>query len=414
MTIYSVSDVTKFIQNLFDRETEFHHILLRGEISNFKRYSSGHCYFTLKDENSCIKCVMFRGNAQYLKFQPQDGMLAVADGRISVYERDGVYQLYVNQIVPEGIGALALAFEQLKARLEKEGLFDSSKKKPLPFFPKRIGIVTSSSGAVLRDIFKVAKRRNPHVQLILYPSQVQGDGAAEQIARGIRFFNKKYPVDVLIIGRGGGSAEDLWSFNEEIVVRAIASSVIPVVSAVGHETDYTLSDFASDVRAATPSHAAELIVPDVRELISSVEGLRIRMRTASQRILQRKRLLLEKLQQNRAFLHPNCLLDTKRQELDYLFQKVLRLTDQGLKEKRTFFETQMGKLDLLNPARVLYRGYSIVEHQGKIVHSVRNMKVGDRLELHFTDGDLRAVIDSIGKEDVWGCQEKKSLPLRRT
>ncbi len=414
MTIYSVSDVTKFIQNLFDRETEFHHILLRGEISNFKRYSSGHCYFTLKDESSCIKCVMFRGNAQYLKFQPENGMLVVADGRISVYERDGVYQLYVNQLVPEGVGALALAFEQLKARLEKEGLFDSSKKKPLPFFPRRIGIVTSSSGAVLRDIFKVAKRRNPHVQLVLYPSQVQGDGAAEQIARGIRFFNKKYPVDVLIVGRGGGSAEDLWSFNEEIVVRAIASSVIPVVSAVGHETDYTLSDFASDVRAATPSHAAELIVPDVRELISSVDGLRIRMRTASQRILQGKRLLLEKLQQNRTFLHPNCLLDTKKQELDYLFQKVLRLADQSLKEKRAFFETQMGKLDLLNPARVLYRGYSIVEHQGKIIHSVKNVNVGDCLELHFTDGDLRAVVDSIGKEDVWVCQEKKSLPLRRT
>jgi len=256
MTVHSVSDVTQYIKGLFEGEEILSAILIRGELSNFKRYPSGHCYFTLKDAEASMKCVMFNGYARNLRFTPENGMQVIAGGSVSVYERDGVYQLYVNSLTPEGAGALALAFEQLKERLAAEGLFDETHKQPLPRFPRRIGIVTSSAGAVLRDIHKVTKRRWPGIQLILCPVLVQGTEAAGQIAGAVKCFNRKYPVDVLIVGRGGGSAEDLWAFNEEIVVRAIYDSKIPVISAVGHETDTTLADFVSDRRAATPSQAA--------------------------------------------------------------------------------------------------------------------------------------------------------------
>ena len=261
MAVHSVSDVNRYLKDLLAGEPLLQGISVRGEISNFKQYPSGHCYFTLKDTNSALKCVMFRSRAQYLRFLPQNGMQVVAGGSIAVYERDGVYQLYVDNLIPEGTGDLALAFEQLKEKLAAEGLFDPARKQPLPAFPKKIGVVTSSAGAVLRDIYRVSKRRWPGIQLVLYPVQVQGEGAAEQIARGIDFFAEEYAVDVIIAGRGGGSMEDLWAFNEEPVVRAIAACPVPLISAVGHETDFTLADFAADVRAATPSQAAELAVP---------------------------------------------------------------------------------------------------------------------------------------------------------
>ena len=240
--VHGVSDVTRLIKHMFDHETLLQNVMVRGEISNFKSYASGHCYFVLKDDKAALRCVLFRRWAEQLPFLPENGMQIIAGGSISVYERDGTYQLYVEQVVPDGAGALTAAYEQLKARLAAEGIFDAERKKPLPTFPHTIGVVTSPSGAVLRDIHRVAKRRWPRVRLALYPAAVQGAGSAEQVAAGISFFNETYPVDVLIVGRGGGSAEDLWSFNEEIVVRAIAASHIPVISAVGHETDYTLAD----------------------------------------------------------------------------------------------------------------------------------------------------------------------------
>lgn len=397
MAIHSVSDVTRYIKGMFSREALLQGVLIRGEISNFKKYSSGHCYFTLKDEGASLKCVMFRSRAQSVRFLPENGMSVIAGGSIAVYERDGAYQLYVDSLAPDGAGELAVAFEQLKARLAGEGLFDEAHKKPLPNFPKRIGVVTSSSGAVLRDIYRVSKRRNPGIQLILYPAKVQGIGAAEQVAEGICFFNEKYPVDILIVGRGGGSMEDLWAFNEEVVVRAIFSSQIPVISAVGHETDVTLADFASDVRAATPSQAAELAVPEVAELLRYLRNLRVRMQGAAAHSLQKKRARLDKCCRSVLLTHPQKLLMEKQQRLDAAMQRLEYRMREQLREKRHRFEVQLEKLDMLNPARVLRRGYSVVEHEGKFLHSVKEARVGGRLRLVLADGEMQATVDHIGK-----------------
>lgn len=397
MAIHSVSDVTKYIKGMFSREALLQGLLVRGEVSNFKRYASRHCYFTLKDALASMKCVMFRSRAQNLRFRPENGMCVVAGGSISVYERDGVYQLYVDSLAPEGAGELALAFEQRKARLMAEGLFDEAHKKAIPAFPKRIGVVTSSSGAVLRDIYRVSKHRNPGVQLILFPSQVQGDGAAEQIAEGIRFFNEKYPVDVLIVGRGGGSMEDLWAFNEEVLVRAIFASGIPVISAVGHETDFTLADFVSDLRAATPSQAAELAVPDSGELLRHIRSLRARLQTAAGRGLQGKRSRLEACRKSTFLANPQNLLFQRQQRLDTAMRRLGYAAREQLREKRHRFDVQLEKMDMLNPARVLRRGYSIVEHEGGLLHSIKEVHEGSRLRLILADGELQAKVDRLGK-----------------
>lgn len=397
MAIHSVGDVTRYIKGLLDKEPLLRGILLRGEISNFKRYASGHCYFTLKDSAASMKCVMFRNRAQHLRFQPENGMKAVAGGNITVYERDGAYQLYVDSLAPEGAGELALAFEQLKARLGEEGLFDEAHKKALPPFPKRIGVVTSPSGAVLRDIFRVSKRRNPQVQIILYPSLVQGAGAAEQVAEGIRFFNEKYPVDLLIVGRGGGSMEDLWAFNEEVLVRGIFASRIPVISAVGHETDFTLADFASDVRAATPSQAAELAVPDGAELLRHIRHLQARLQGSARRVLQRKAARLESCRRSALLSDPRSLLFRRQQRLDADMRRLSVGARQQLKEKQHRFQMQLEKLDLLNPARVLRRGYSIVEHERGFLHSIREVHPGSRLRLVVADGEMQTTVDHVGK-----------------
>ncbi len=397
MAIHSVSDVTKYIKGMFSRETLLRDILVRGELSNFKCYASGHCYFTLKDAAASMKCVMFRSMAQKLRFRPGDGMKVIAGGNVSVYERDGIYQLYVESLVPQGTGDLALAFAQLKERLAAEGLFDAAHKKPLPAFPRKIGIVTSPSGAVLRDIYKVSKRRNPGVQLVLFPSQVQGDGAAEQVAAGIRFFNERYPVDVLIVGRGGGSIEDLWAFNEEVAVRAIFASDIPVISAVGHETDVTLADFVSDMRAATPSQAAELAVPDVLELQRHIRNLQARMDGMVRHRVQVKRSRLERCCRSVFLRNPQQLLSQRQQRLDEAVRRLASSARARLGGMQHRFEVQLEKLDTLNPARVLRRGYSIVEHENGFLHSIREVHVGSRLRLILADGELRAAVDRIGK-----------------
>ncbi len=400
MAVHSVSDVNRYLKDLLAGEPLLQGISVRGEISNFKQYPSGHCYFTLKDTNSALKCVMFRSRAQYLRFLPQNGMQVVAGGSIAVYERDGVYQLYVDSLIPEGTGDLALAFEQLKEKLAAEGLFDPARKQPLPAFPKKIGVVTSSAGAVLRDIYRVSKRRWPDIQLVLYPVQVQGEGAALQIARGIDFFAEEYAVDVIIAGRGGGSMEDLWAFNEESVVRAIAACPVPLISAVGHETDFTLADFAADVRAATPSQAAELAVPDRSEVMRQVENLTGQLTRQVQRELALRRQRLEGLLNSRVMRDPQSMLAERRQRLDFLLAGLQRTAKAELQGKQHKLGLILNRLAAINPAAVMGRGYGIVTKQDKLVSSIQTVEIDDELQLTFTDGHVQAkVLAKIGKGD---------------
>ena len=388
MAVYSVSDVTRYIKSLLSQEQALQHLMVRGEISNFRCYPSGHCYFTLKDAASTLKCVLFSSRAQRLRFQPVNGLQVVATGNITVYEKDGAYQLLVDTLLPEGTGDLALAYEQLKEKLQAEGLFDQAHKQSLPRFPHRIGVVTSSAGAVLRDIYHVISHRWPAAQIVLYPVQVQGEGSAEQVAAGIEFFNRRHRV--LIAGRGGGSMEDLWSFNEEIVVRAIYASKIPIISAVGHETDFTLADFAADVRAATPSQAAELAVPDRSELVRYVDSLSARLVQITKRQLQNKRLRLNAALQSTALRAPQQLLAERRQRLDKASLRLQQLMEAALKQRRHRLELALGKLDMLSPMHVLRRGYGLIEHGNSIVTSVKQIKPGDELVLTFKDGRIRA------------------------
>lgn len=398
MGIYSVSEVTRYIKDKMDGDPLLGRVLIRGEISNFKSHYSGHCYFTLKDAAASIKSVMFKSRAQYLKFMPENGMRVVAEGHITVYERDGQYQLYASGLFPEGAGELSVAFEQLKARLAAEGLFDASHKAPLPAYPKLIGVVTSPVGAVLRDIVKVAKRRNPKVALRLYPVLVQGEGAAEQIAGAISFFNECYPVDALIVGRGGGSMEDLWAFNEEPVVRAIYESKIPVVSAVGHETDYTLADFAADVRAATPSQAAELIVPDAAEISRYVASLETRLRRRAERIVDEKRRRLSVSLDHRMFLNPQIALAGKKQSVDYFVEKLAAGKEAALTGKRHRLQVLLEKLEMLSPLAVVKRGYGIVKSGDTIVRRASDVAEGQRLEIVMSDAVAEAVVTGVRKE----------------
>lgn len=396
--IHGVSDVTRFIKNMFDREALLQNVMVRGEISNFKSYASGHCYFVLKDDKASLRCVLFRRWAEQLPFLPENGMQIIAVGSISVYERDGAYQLYVERVVPDGAGALAATYEQRKARLAAEGLFDAARKKPLPPFPHVIGVVTSPSGAVLRDIHRVAKRRWPKVRLILYPAMVQGAGSAEQVAAGISFFNETYPVDVLIVGRGGGSAEDLWSFNEEVVVRAIAASHIPVISAVGHETDYTIADFAADVRAATPSQAAELAVPDRAELCRHIESLRSRIEGAREGWMNVKRGRLVALTRHSFFREPQRVLRFLHQRLDAAEERFHRLMEKWRREKRRRLELAMEKMELLSPIRVLRRGYGMISGaKGDVIRSIRQVRQEARVEILLSDGRFLAQVTEIRK-----------------
>ena len=397
MTVHSVSDVTRYIKGMFEGEAILSDLLIRGEVSNFKRYPSGHCYFTLKDAGASMKCVMFNGYARSLRFTPENGMQVIAGGSVSVYERDGAYQLYVNALTPEGAGALALAFEQLKEKLHAEGLFDEAHKQPLPRFPRRIGIVTSSAGAVLRDIHKVAKRRWPSVQLILCPVLVQGTEAAGQIAAAIRFFNEKYPVDVLIVGRGGGSAEDLWAFNEEPVVRAIYASRIPVISAVGHETDTTLADFVSDRRAATPSQAAEFAVPDADELRQYADGLLLRLHAGRTRQMERS-MRLRTLLDRPWYRNPKLLLAVPMQRTDRALERLHHAAKDGRTNARHRLELVLKRLELLNPVQILYRGFSVVEKDGKTVTRSKELAADDLLTITFADGKVSAVVAAKEKE----------------
>ena len=373
---FSVSEVNQYLKQLLESQSDLHHIPVLGEVSNFKRYASGHCYFTLKDEKSALKCVMFKSSAVRLSFTPQNGEKVVALGSISVYERDGVYQLYVTAMRRQGIGDLMQAYEALKEKLTKEGLFDESRKKPLPRLPRAIGIITSPSGAAVHDIITVSRRRNKGVKLILYPASVQGEEAAGEIVHAIDFFQRNHLADLLIVGRGGGSIEDLWAFNEEPVVRAIAASKIPIISAVGHETDVTLSDFAADARAATPSQAAEFAVIDVAAYRN---GIAFYWDKAAK--------LLEKK------IHENAQL------ADSLQQELAQAMEAELDAKKHRLSLMAAKLSALSPLTVLSRGYTITTAAGhRAVQGVSDVSVGDTIRTTVADGTISSVVSGIEKE----------------
>lgn len=368
-------------------------MFISGEISNFKRHYSGHCYFTLKDSGATLRAVMFKSRAQHLKFVPADGLKVIAGGNITVFERDGQYQLYVEQLAPAGLGELSLAFAQLKEKLSLEGLFAEELKQPLPLLPKRVGIITSPTGAALRDIVTVSKRRHPGVSLVLCPVQVQGVESPQQIVRAIEIFNTLTPVDVIIVGRGGGSIEELWSFNDEKVIRAIHSSHIPIVAAVGHETDFTLADFAADRRAATPSQAAELVVPDIKELQRYLESLADRLKNNMRNSIASKRLEVKQCIENRVFLKPESLILAKKQMLDYYMERSKEAINTIITHKKHRFALHAEKLSMLNPLAVLSRGYSITRALDKqVIKSVKGVSAGQQLEVILSKGTLEVEV----------------------
>lgn len=407
MKIFSVNEITKYIKQLFDCDAKVNNVFIQGEISNFKRHYSGHCYFTLKDNQATIRAVMFKSRAQTLKFDPKDGMKVIAGGQVTVFERDGQYQLYVQQLLPEGIGELSLAFAQLKEKLEAEGLFADVHKQELPVLPKAVGIVTSATGAVLRDIITVSKRRHPGVALILYPVLVQGTEAPQQIVHAIEVFNQLGNVDVLIVGRGGGSLEDLWAFNDERVVRAIAASKIPIVSAVGHQTDYTLADFAADRRAATPSQAAEIVVPDVSELNKYVMHLKNNLENQIRSMLKNNRMRVEQAASQRVLQYPHEILRSRQQTLDNYAERLHKAMQQLVTLKQHQFQIITEKMTMLNPLAVLSRGYSIVrDHNGQVIKNGNDTEPGAQLEIILSKGMINVEVTNV-QEGYYGTRQEK-------
>jgi len=388
----TVTQLNRYVKFLLEESDGLRGLAVAGEISNFKNHYSGHWYFTLKDAKAAVPCVMFRESNRRLGFVPQDGMHVVVLGRASLYERDGKYQLYANAMQPDGLGALYLAYEQLKERLSSEGLFDEERKRELPVFPARVGVITSSTGAVLQDVLQILARRCPLTEIVHCPVQVQGAGAAEQIAAAIALFNAKQAADVLIVGRGGGSLEDLWAFNKEMVARAVAASDIPVISAVGHETDVTICDFVADLRAPTPSAAAELAVPDMSEIAAALRGLQERMNVAMQRGLQEKKQLLANLLERRVLQRPEELVFTARQRLDYASQNLHHAMNARLLAERARLTKTAASLDALSPLGVLARGYAIALKDDKPVASVEALSPGDRLNLRLRDGSCGVLV----------------------
>lgn len=401
MQIYSVNSLNRYIKQIMDANTVLQSVYVRGEISNFKRHYSGHCYFTLKDNDAAIKCVMFRHKSQYLKFEPQNGIKVVVGGQVTVFERDGQYQLYAELMMPEGLGELSLAYAQLKEKLAAEGLFDAENKINLPLLPQRVGVVTSPTGAALYDIITVAKRRYPGVEMVLCPVQVQGPEAPAQIASAIQMLNKHGQADVIIVGRGGGSMEELWAFNEEIVVRAIAGSAIPVVSAVGHETDITLADFAADRRAATPSQAAEIVVPDISELRRRIVSLQAMMETLMRTQVKDCRNRAARLLQSPALRHPLDILAAKQQTVDALRDRLIMVVRQRVKEERHAFWLAAQKLSVLNPLAVLARGYSITRTaDGTIVTGYDQIKPQQEIDVVLSKGSVMAKVLTVKEDGV--------------
>ncbi len=390
--IYTVQEITRYVRRILDKDDLLRDVHVKGEISNLSQPTSGHLYFTLKDESSELRCVMFRDRSALLKFALEDGMSVIVRGRINVYEKKGSYQLYASEIQETGIGALYLAFEQLKKKLKGEGLFDTVHKKPIPVFPHTIGVITSPTGAVILDLLNITRRRFPHVHILLAPVVVQGGEAPAQIVKAIQLVNRANKeferIDVLVVGRGGGSIEELWAFNEESVARAIFSSEIPVISAVGHETDFTIADFVADKRAATPSEAAELAVPDKREIERHLCSLELQLRQNVFNAIEVHRQRLESIEKSVLFRKPTERINQYRQTVDELKRNMLAEITHQVELHRKSLQAVIGKLDALSPLAILERGYSICSRpDGKVVKSVEDISVGDALKVLFTDGE---------------------------
>ena len=410
----TVSQLTKYIKYKIDNDIHLNEVFLKGEISNFKAHSRGHFYFTLKDEGSRINAIMFASSAKRMKFLPQDGMKVLVSGKVSVFEATGAYQIYVNDMLEDGIGNLYIAFEQLKQKLEKEGLFDPSKKKKIPRIPKRVGVVTAPTGAAIKDIISTIKRRWPLAEVYLFPSLVQGEEAAADIVRQIQF-SEQFDIDTLIVGRGGGSIEDLWPFNEEIVARAIYQCPIPVISAVGHEVDFTIADFVADLRAPTPTGAAELAVPEVSDVQNYLNQLAIRLNKGMQNKIQSYRQSLNKLTSRYIFTNPISIYQTKEMRFDAILERfkysmqqlfskkekeflkiknsyVLQQPYQLLEKRQNHYLQVLSKLETLSPLLTLKRGYAMAKIDGKVITSCKKIKSGDSLDVEFQDGVIQTKV----------------------
>jgi len=387
--VATVSQINNYLKKIIDNNAILNDIWIKGEISNFKLHYSGHMYITLKDEGGVLKAVMFKSAASGLQFKPEDGMKVLARGRISVYEAGGSYQLYINEMIPDGVGALYVAYEQLKKRLAEEGLFDEGHKKPIPKYPERVGVITATTGAAVRDIINVITRRYPYAEIIIYPSLVQGDGAAPNIVEGIKYFNKTKMVDTLIVGRGGGSIEDLWAFNEEIVARAIYESEIPIISAVGHETDFTIADFVADLRAPTPSAAAEIAVPSQLELLSGIGVMQQRIKNFLISGMENRRLRLDRLKMR----DPREKIEDLCMDIDTLVKEMQTTFSINLTAKKEKMGRLCAKLDALSPLHVMARGYAIpTTDEGRVIKSCESLKSGDEFDLRFADGKKRCSV----------------------
>jgi len=392
--IFSVSEINEYIKTMLDADSLLSRVYVRGELSNYKMYPSGHHYFTMKDESGAIRCVMFKGAASKLKFRPENGMKVIACGRVTVFPRDGQYQLYCTSLTADGIGDLHVAFEQLKEKLYKEGLFDPAHKKPLPQYPEKIAIITSSAGAAVHDMLRILGKRYPLAKAIILPVRVQGVEAPPEIVGAIRYCNRHNIADLIITGRGGGSIEDLWAFNDERVARAIFDSEIPVISAVGHEPDVTISDYVADLRAATPSNAAELAVPDMADLKIRLSEAENAMARAMQKKTQIGRERLGALAQSRALQDPGNYIADKRMLLDFTHSRLSAASRQLMENKKREFVRLTATLDALSPLKVLGRGYSIAKTaSGTILKNTTDADIGEKIEIDLTDGQLVCTVD---------------------
>jgi len=398
--IFGVSEVNQLVKLLLDNEPLLANVAVRGELSNYKIYPSGHHYFTLKDPEGALRCVMFKGAAMKLRFRPENGMQVILQGRISVFPRDGAYQLYCNTMTPEGAGDLALAFDQLKQKLHEEGLFDPAHKKPLPPFPEKIAIITSSAGAAVHDMIRILRRRYPLAKVVLLPVRVQGVEAPPEIVGAIRYANRWKVADLIITGRGGGSMEDLWAFNDERVARAIYESELPVISAVGHEPDVTIADFVADARASTPSNAAEIAVPDKAELLRWLRDTGGRMEQAETARLEALRGKLDAMAEKRVMTDQLAYVQDKRMEVFHLQQRLGDLSAVQVSRKRQRFSALTAALDAMSPLKVLGRGYAMAQNeQGQILKSSRDVTPGDRVSVTLGEGGFSAVVEALLKED---------------
>lgn len=391
-----VSELNSYIKKVIGSDPILNSIKIEGEISNFKHHYSGHIYFTLKDDRSRIRCVMFNGDNKHLDFSLEDGMKIIVEGYVSIYERDGCYQLYVKKVQRDGIGDLYIKYEKLKKQLEEEGLFNTLYKKAINKYPKKIGVVTSSTGAAIRDIITVIRRRNPMIDILIYPVHVQGIYSRDEVCKGIRYFNLREDIDTIIIGRGGGSIEELWSFNEEEVAREIYNSKIPIISAVGHETDFTIADFAADLRAPTPSVAGELAVENIEFLKERLFNMNILLIDSMNRIIQREKKVLYSFRKSRLFFEPVHYINQYKQRLDFQFKELINAEETLINNEKNKLKNIKDKLNNLNPLSILDRGFTYVENNEKdIVKSVLKINEGDEIIIHFKDGNVRADISKI-------------------